>query len=417
MPLRIIHNPPRYYPAISGAEFYLERMSELLRKVHDVAVHCTNALDFAAFSSLTGKIVVPRKVPERINEVQVFRHSIDHDPAVIRDERALLARSLAGAAPEAIQDALDAGPASRGLRLALEASNPGIIHATCFPYQNILVSLHVARSKHVPCVVTPFVHFENTRYQKPSIAVLDLFDRVLACSQAEKAYLMAHGVHENKIDVITMGVDENRLARAPARPFIAETGVDPARHEIVLFSGYKNFEKGAISLLRAVPLVAARFKNLKLVMIGPPTKQYNMEMANLGTLKHHVVNLNPASLSGYYDKVKLGAFQACHVYAMPSRSDAYGIAYLEAFACKKPIIAASIPAMLERFPEGDGCLHVPFDDHQQLADKIIHLLDDKAACRELGTRGHDKIHEEGLTWQDVAARVDRIYADAADRVH
>jgi glycogen(starch) synthase len=301
--------------------------------------------------------------------------------------------------------------------MALEAADARLIHTTCYPYQNILVSLHAARRKAIPCLVTPFVHFENQRYQSESIKILDLFDRVLACSKAERDFLASHGVHDGKIDIITMGVDANVLARAVAEPFVKSTNVDPAKHKIVLFSGYKNHEKGAISLLKALPRVAAKFDGTRFVMIGPPTKQYNTEMSKLGPLKQHVVNINPASLSGYFDKIKLGAFKACHVYAMPSRSDAYGIAYLEAFACKKPVIAANIPAMMELFPEGKECLHVPFDDHDQLAEKIIFLLENDQAREELGLNGFEKIKREGLTWHDVAGKLDRIYNDALEKIH
>jgi glycosyltransferase involved in cell wall biosynthesis len=415
--MRVIHNPPRYYPAISGAEFYFERMSELLRKTHDVAVHCTNALDFRAFIDPSGKVVTPKISPEVIKNVLVFRHPIDYDPAILDGERSTIQHSLASAPESTIKSALAEGPTSRSLRLALEASDAQLIHTTCFPYQNILVSLHAARCKKIPCVVTPFVHFENLRYHRESIGILDLFDRVLVCSKAERDFIASHGVHDCKIDVITMGVDASVLSRATPEPFVRSTGVDPAKHKIVLFSGYKNHEKGAISMLKALPRVVAKIDCTRFVMIGPPTKQYNMEMSKLGLLKQHVVNINPASLSGYFDKIKLGAFKSCHVYAMPSRSDAYGIAYLEAFACKKPVIAASIPAMMELFPEGKECLHVLFDDYEQLAEKIIFLLENDQAREELGLNGYEKIKREGLTWQGVAGRLNRIYNETSERFH
>ncbi|MEX2680357.1 MAG: glycosyltransferase family 4 protein [Candidatus Sigynarchaeota archaeon] len=415
--MRVIHNPPRYYPAISGAEFYFERISEILRKVHDVTVLCTNALDFQAFTNPNGKVVKPRSSPEVIKNVRVFRHPIDHDPSIVAQERSILRDSLTGVPQSAIEMALEEGPTSRSLRLALEASDAQIIHATCYPYKNILVSLHAALRKKIPCIITPFMHFENQRYQRESIKVLNLFDRVLACSRAERDFLASQGIREKKVDVITMGVDVNVLARASIKPFVVCTGIDPEKHKIVLFSGYKNYEKGAITLLKALPCVAAKFDMIRFIMIGPPTKQYNMELSKLKHLKKHVVNINPASLAGYFDKVKLGAFQACHVYAMPSRSDAYGIAYLEAFACKKPVIAASIPAMLELFPEGKECLHVPFDDHEKLAEKIIFLLEHDHEREELGLNGFEKIKREQLTWKDVAGRLDKIYSDTLETAH
>ena len=54
------------------------------------------------------------------------------------------------------------------------------------------------------------------------------------------------------------------------------------------------------------------------------------------------------------------------MYVMPSRSDAYGISYLEAWASKKPVIG-QIPVMREVIQhEKDGLL-VQFDDISGIA--------------------------------------------------
>ena len=208
-----------------------------------------------------------------------------------------------------------------------------------------------------------------------------------------------------------MGVDVDRFLAATTDRFVNVTGINLEKHKIVLFSGYKNYEKGAITLLKALPHVISKIPECMFVMIGPPTKQYNTEMAKLGILKNHVININPSNLAGYFDKIKLGAFKSCHVYAMPSRSDAYGIAYLEAFACKKPIIAAAIPAMLELFIEKKECMHVNFDVVTELGDMIIYLLENEQVRDELGQNGYDKITREKLTWQDVARNILDVYDD------
>ncbi|HME55836.1 MAG TPA: glycosyltransferase family 4 protein [Candidatus Lokiarchaeia archaeon] len=410
--MTIIHVSPRYFPAISGAEFYFQRISEILQKKRDIEVHCTNALDFSAFSNQDGKkIKRSMNNPESINGVRVFRHDIDYDKEIIEEERVLLGQALFIEDTKTLNDVLLEGPASRSLRLALEQAGTELVHATCFPYENIYSALRVANLKHIPCVLTPFLHGENPRYHRESITVLDQFTKILACSKAEQDFLVQHGVARDKIKLITMGVDIDRFHAATTERFVNVTSVNPDKHKIILFSGYKNYEKGAITLLKAVPLVVSKIPESIFVMIGPPTKQYNLEMTKLGNFKKHVININPSNLAGYFDKIKLGAFKACHVYAMPSRSEAYGIAYLEAFACKKPIIAAAIPAMFELFMEGRECMHVNFDMVNELGEMIIYLLENERAREELGQNGYDKISREKLTWQDVARNILGIYDD------
>jgi glycosyltransferase involved in cell wall biosynthesis len=209
-----------------------------------------------------------------------------------------------------------------------------------------------------------------------------------------------------------MGVDVERYENASIKKFERVTGINPINHKLVLFCGYKNYEKGAITLLHSIENVVKKHPNVIFIMIGPPTMQYNRELQNLGNFKEHILNINPASLSGYFDKTKHGAFKACDVFVMPSRSDAYGIAYLEAWASKKPVIASNIPAMLDLFEDGKEGFHVQFDDPRDLALKINLLLDDKQLGIELGEQGYHKIFEEYLTWKDVAHKIFSIYQDA-----
>lgn len=409
--MKVIHAPPRYFPAISGSEFYFQRISELLKGNQDIEVHCTNALDFRAFHDEHGKIVHAGTVPERVNGVPVFRHAIDHDETVINREIDLFNQIVLQDADFRDFSISKNGPYSMSLRACLEDRDFDLVHATCFPYFNIFHALQVAKMKGIPCILTPFIHGENPRYQDESVALLDHFTRVLACSPSEAAFLAKRGVGKDKIKLITMGVDVGRFARAIPGHFLEYAGIEGENTRIVLFCGYKNYEKGAISLLRAIPLVAKRVPKCLFVMIGPSTKQYNIELKKLGKLKNRVINMNPASLSGYFDKKKLGAFKACDVYAMPSRSDAYGIAYLEAWASKKPVVSSSIPAMKDLIQHGrEGC-QVKFDDVTELAKTLVNLLENPRLREKMGQNGFQKIQDEKLTWKHVSKMVSRLYQD------
>ena len=52
-------------------------------------------------------------------------------------------------------------------------------------------------------------------------------------------------------------------------------------------------------------------------------------------------------MTGYYDKKKIAAFKEADLYLMPSRSDAFGISFLEAWSAGKPVIGARIGATPE----------------------------------------------------------------------
>ena len=56
---RILFLPTRYFPSISGAEFYLQRMAEILSEKYnyEVDIFTSNAIDFKALRNPNGKIV------------------------------------------------------------------------------------------------------------------------------------------------------------------------------------------------------------------------------------------------------------------------------------------------------------------------------------------------------------------------
>ena len=79
--MQISHVAPRYFPAISGSEFYIQEISEKLQKRnHKIKVFCSNALDFRAFGSSKGKFVKTEHT--QINNVNVYRYPIRFIPGI-----------------------------------------------------------------------------------------------------------------------------------------------------------------------------------------------------------------------------------------------------------------------------------------------------------------------------------------------
>ncbi|MHA1749801.1 MAG: glycosyltransferase family 4 protein [Promethearchaeota archaeon] len=409
--MNIIHVPPRYFPAISGAEFYFKRISESLNDHFNLEVHTTNALDFQALHDIQGKKVQPKKQPEIIKKVKVFRHPVIYSNDRKKKEIEKVLKPFCR--NQTLNDALllKMGPYSTKMRIELDKRNVDLIHTTFFPSMNIFTSLQVSIKKKIPIVLTPFFHGENPRYYNDLDSLLKLFSKLLVCTKAERNYLLNLGIDKKKIELITMGVDLERYKNVDERKFTTTTGIDPSKHKIILFSGYKNYEKGAITILKSIPSIVQVEPDARFVLIGPSTKQFNIQYKKLGKMRKYICNLNPSNLSGYYDKIKLGAFKSCHVYAMPSRSDAFGIAYLEAWAFKKPIIASKIPAMEDLFDDYKEGIHVSFDDPQMLSEKILELLRDSKKREEIGEKGHEKVLRDHLTWRDVSEKIKNIYLD------
>ena len=95
---------------------------------------------------------------------------------------------------------------------------------------------------------------------------------------------------------------------------------------------------------------------------------------------------------------------------MPSRSDAYGIAFLEAWASGKPVIGANIGATPEVIRNNLDGLLVEFNDYEDIAKKVVTLLKNERFCNKLGQEGKKKVLEN-LSWYDVAKKTHQVYME------
>ena len=78
----ILYLPTRYFPSISGAEFYFQRMAELLTKKNSykIDIFTSNAIDFKALRDTSGKIITPdNKYFNEVNNLKVNRFIVNYN--------------------------------------------------------------------------------------------------------------------------------------------------------------------------------------------------------------------------------------------------------------------------------------------------------------------------------------------------
>jgi glycosyltransferase involved in cell wall biosynthesis len=112
-------------------------------------------------------------------------------------------------------------------------------------------------------------------------------------------------------------------------------------------------------------------------------------------------------------QTKLDGLAAAYVYAMPSRTDSFGIVYLEAWMYHLPVIGAragGVPAVIEH--EQNGLL-VNFGDVAALVAAIKRLLGDRALARRMGEHGRAKVLRD-LTFERKYALMQQVYDEALE---
>jgi glycosyltransferase involved in cell wall biosynthesis len=82
------------------------------------------------------------------------------------------------------------------------------------------------------------------------------------------------------------------------------------------------------------------------------------------------------------------------MFALPSKGEGFGLVYLEAMACGKPVIGGAHGGAPEVIEDGKTGYLVPHGDAVQLATAIETLLADPALAQEMGRRGKQRVENE-----------------------
>jgi glycosyltransferase involved in cell wall biosynthesis len=115
-------------------------------------------------------------------------------------------------------------------------------------------------------------------------------------------------------------------------------------------------------------------------------------------------------IENFPESEKASLYEAFDVLALPSTDESFGIAYLEAWMCKKPVIGSRIGATECVIEDGVDGLLVEHRDHIDLGEKLIDLLSDQERRYRLGAQGYKKT-VDSFTWPKVVKKVERLFLE------
>lgn len=221
-------------------------------------------------------------------------------------------------------------------------------------------------------------------------------DRVLAVSQLTKNICeRRYGVPPEKIEVVYNGIE--REAQQPAAGSDIQSG-----DKIVLFLGRITMQKGPEYFIAAAKRVLEKVKDVKFVIAGSGDMALRMvELAASMGIGHKV--LFTGFLRG---KDVERIYQMADCYVMPSVSEPFGLAALEAVSHDVPVIVSKTSGVSEVLSH---VLKVDFWDIDEMANKIIAVLRHPPLGATL--REHGSFELQRLTWSGAAERCVAAYGE------
>jgi len=301
-----------------------------------------------------------------------------------------------------------------------DTQNFDIVHATSFPYGwPLACGLRLARRLQIPFLLTPFLHLGNpddaddrTRRAYLSPALLSLVhaaDRVFAQTTLERVALLNEGVPEKKLVLVGMGVDAKECTGGNREAVRAAWGI--TNDEIVIGHLANNSEeKGTVDLLQAAAKGWQRGLRFRVVLAGP-------EMPNFRRFWQSYRPAGQVQRLGVLDDGEKRDFYAgLDVFALPSRSDSFGLVLLEAWANGTPNLAYRAGGVAEVIRHEEDGLLVTCGDTDALAAALGRFVQDEDLRRRLGETGRARTKVD-FRWGDKLKRVREVYQEATERAN
>jgi len=386
--MKILHLVHCYPPAIGGAEFMVRSISERLVKNYndDVTVITSNAYNCEAFFSPEMQVMPP--ITEIINGVKIIR--CPFNPIITK----FLRKHINIFKNIPIYDLfrfIANGPLSFNmLYKTINFEEIDVIMATTFPVLQMLYSYISGKLNQKPVVLSGCFHindpnFDNSIFYK----MCQTADAYITNSEDEKEFLIKKGVNEDKLNLIYCGVDIDMFKIYNTEKFKQRYDV-PLNAQIVLYVGQKICYKGIDKLIESMKIVWQKKENVYLFLCGGAYSNYMIELRQIINSLDENIQKKIINIDNFSDDEKSDIFNACDVFVLPSNTESFGMTFLEAWSCKKPVIGCRTTGVKKVIDDGVNGLLFENNNISELSEKILYLLNDKETANLFGINGYNK---------------------------
>lgn len=403
--MRVVHITPYYFPVIGGGQSHMKELSErLARRGHEVIVFTQNRSDGH------GSWDQPLPDTEVINDVTVRRFTPNRFLRTLFQVRGSgrLLRMLNS-------DYLNMwarGPHMPHMITEIMGCQPDVVASLSWGIAALPYHICFARMlRKFFFVGIPLFHTEEKwAYKSVYPHLLEHCDAVIVNTEHEGRFVntLAPGLRE--VHVVGVGISPGEFAKPQGNQIRARYGL--GNLPVVGYVGKRIAKKGVDTLTRAMKIVWKSNPQVRLVLAGPfgQTEAIRREEQELLGLSNDDWT-RVVQIGSFPDEDKPSIFDSFDIFAMPSIAESFGIAYLEAWMCKKAVIGARIGATQCVVREGvDGLLVDPAAP-ATLAAAILDLVRDPEKRKSMGQAGYEKTLTR-FTWEKITDKVEGVYSQA-----
>ncbi len=410
--MKVVHISPLYYPSIGGAESHLKELCEgLAKRGHEVTVLTANT---RRSSDLWPGRSAGLPEIETINGVRIVR--LEPEGGIL-GRLVRLSLKLPGGcrlfnsvlSPSGL-DLLTQGPRTYGMIPWVYTSEADLFVTMNWYWPPAYYAYLARRLKAFKLIGIPLFHTaEDWSNRDVYSSMLRSCDGVITNTKHEADFASRRGA--KRVFSVGVGIHPENFEKKDGQQLRAAHGL--VGKPVVGFIGRPAANKGVGVVIEAMKYVWKRNSEVALLLAGPDASSSGVDEIRL----HELSPLQRARvirISNFSDEEKASIFDALDVFVLPSVAESFGIAYLEAWMCGKPVIGADIGPTRDVIADGvDGVLVKP-NDPTALAENIIALLSNPLRREQMGQSGREKTLVR-FTWDRIIDQTEQVYLQVGDR--
>jgi glycosyltransferase involved in cell wall biosynthesis len=361
--MRILQIIPSLAFSHGGPTFAVIELScKLINKGEEVTIFTTDA-------DIKGRLNVPLNTPINIDGIKVFYFPIQY---------------------------LKYYRFSLPLVTALRKNIPfyDLIHIHSLFQFSTLAASYYCQKYHKPYIIRPLGQLEpyalKRHYLKKKLYLfffefknLERATAVHFTTEEEKKNFLKLGIRANSF-VLPLGIDLDKFKRLPEYGNFRERYPELKDKKLILFLSRINFKKGLDILVKAFAKLCRDRDDIHLVIAGPDSEGYGKRVKKW--LKNEGL-LNRTTFTGMLlGKEKLAAFRDSDIFVLPSYSENFGLAVVEAMACGLPVVISNKVGIHREIQENNAGIVVECNV-ESLYQGIKFVLDNKDYTRQLSMNG------------------------------
>ncbi|MFH2138085.1 MAG: glycosyltransferase family 4 protein [Candidatus Omnitrophota bacterium] len=235
--------------------------------------------------------------------------------------------------------------------------------------------------------------------------VIRSFAKIIAVSKVMSEVLKEKKISDKKVEVINNGIDSEAWAPEREKAIIADLKSQLKIADdfaVVGTVGRLSIEKGQDIFIRAASEVFQENPRVHFIIVGDgPYLEKFKKLAHELLMAKHITFLGFKKNISEYLKMM-------DVFVLPSRKETFGLALLEAFYMKKPVVCTPVGIASEMVINGNNAILSEIGDIKSMSGAIISLLNDKEFASELGKKAYIKA-KDCFSLKNMAESYSRLY--------